>query len=353
MKLLEHEAKAILKKHLIPVPKGSLIKKDSSFDISFPVVIKSQVPIGGRGKAGGIIVVNDTSELEKVIDKLFKLPIAGFLPSSLLAEELISIKKEFYIALFIDRSARAIHLLAHKHGGINIEDNNSADFLEFALTEPSLLESSKKLSNFLDLDAKKTEVFVKNLYQAFVQSDATLLEINPLILTEEDTLTCGDCKMEIDDAALFRHPEFVGHSIHNANFVMLDQSGTIATIANGAGLAMATVDAVADFGMSPANFLDIGGGATTTSVMKAFSQIMEFPRIEAIVINIFAGITRCDEIARAIIEAKQAIPGLPPLFIRLAGTNFEEAVALLTEQNIPTLATLEECLAAAKEVTRG
>jgi succinyl-CoA synthetase beta subunit len=157
--------------------------------------------------------------------------------------------------------------------------------------------------------------------------------------------------MELDDAAALRHPDWnFEDKPKSANFVALDEHGTIATIANGAGLAMATVDAVATAGMRPANFLDIGGGANAESVLAAFARIMEFPTIHGIVINIFAGITRCDEVARAIIAAKSQIKDLPPLFIRLAGTNYEAAVELLAAENITILATLEACLAAAQEV---
>jgi succinyl-CoA synthetase beta subunit len=160
--------------------------------------------------------------------------------------------------------------------------------------------------------------------------------------------------MELDDAAFFRHPEWdFEDKLTDTNFVTLDPQGTIATIANGAGLAMATVDAVASAGMAPANFLDIGGGANTASVLAAFERIMEFTTIDAIVINIFAGITRCDEVAKAIIAAKQHIKDLPPLFIRLAGKNFEEAAELLAAEDILILPTLEECLAAAKGINHG
>ena len=171
-----------------------------------------------------------------------------------------------------------------------------------------------------------------------------------LILTPSGEIIAGDCKMKLDDNAAFRHKDWrfeAGGA--NANFVTLDEQGDIATIANGAGLAMATVDAVADAGFRPANFLDIGGGANEASVLAAFKRIMQYSQVKVIVINIFAGITRCDEIAKAIIAAKSQIPGLPPLSIRLAGTNFEQAAELLEAESIPTLATLEKCIANAKE----
>ncbi len=194
---------------------------------------------------------------------------------------------------------------------------------------------------------------VEALFRCFCANDATLLELNPLIYTRDGKFVAGDCKMDLDDAAAFRHPEWQFEQAKaEVNFVTLDQNGTVATIANGAGLAMATVDAVADAGMTPANFLDIGGGANEASVLAAFERIVSFPSVKVIIINIFAGITRCDEIARAVIAAKSQITNLPPVYIRLAGTNFEQAVDILTDAGIPTLATLEECIQhAAKEVS--
>jgi len=349
MKLLEYEAKAILKKHHLPLPKGTIIQKGITPEFPLPAVIKSQVPVGGRGKAGGIIVVSKSTDIIPTIDTLFQLTIKNHTPRVLLAEEVIPIKNELYLALLIDRDVQEIQLLAHKQGGMEVEANHEG-FLRLPLTKASLPECSKKLAAFFNCNVKLLTPLLKSMFTALVTSDATLIEINPLIATPNGVLICGDCKMEIDNAALYRHPELKNHENPDSNFVRLDKNGTVATIANGAGLAMATVDAVAGIGMKPANFLDIGGGATTNSVLGAFEKIMEFPRIEAIIVNIFAGITRCDEIARAIIEAKQAIPHLPPLFIRLAGTNFEEAVAILTQHDIPTLSTLEECVAAVKGV---
>ncbi|HET6746716.1 MAG TPA: succinate--CoA ligase subunit beta [Candidatus Saccharimonadales bacterium] len=353
MKLLEYQAKHILKKHGIPIPEGILVRKNEDPAIRTPVVLKSQVPVGGRGKAGGIVIVKDTTELKTSIVRLFNLQIQGHLPVAILAEELIPIKKEFYLALLIDRSSGEIQLLAHSQGGIEVEGNASQDFLHSSLSDDFLSERAKNLAVLFSYDEQRIATLLKNLFQAFVDSDATLLEINPLILSKSGQLLCGDCKIEIDDASLFRHAELMSQPPPDANFVKLNERGSVATIANGAGLAMATVDAVADFGMTPANFLDIGGGATTASVLRAFSKIMEFPNIKAIVINIFAGITRCDEIAKAIVEARANAPNLPPLFIRLAGTNFEEAVQLLAEHEIPRLASLEECLLAARKAVHG
>jgi succinyl-CoA synthetase beta subunit len=356
MKLLEHEAKTILGRAGLSVPSSTLILLDTpTQDLSAPIVLKSQVPVGGRGKAGGVQLVHDESRLQQVINMLFDLEIKGYKPTKLLGEEVMDIQKEHYLSLLIDRENASIRLMAHKTGGIEVESNTSSDFFSQPVSDETISTISIELAAYLGYEVDLIEPFIRKLYDTFIKNDATLIEINPLVFTAQKTLVCGDCKMELDDAAMFRHPEwdFVD-TPRDANFVVLDTRGTVATIANGAGLAMATVDAVAARGLAPANFLDIGGGANTESVLRAFKKIVEFPSVQAIVINIFAGITRCDEVARAIIAAKKQIPHLPPLFIRLAGTNFEEAVALLSAEDIPTLATLEDCLeAAAQEINHG
>lgn len=354
MKLVEYEAKAILKKGNLPVPSSQLITR--TYDGDLPIVLKSQVPVGGRGKAGGVKIVTKNDTLKTAIDTIFSLPIQGHIPKTILAEEVLTIDRECYLSLLIDRDTATIRLIAHPEGGVEVEQHTTPDFLNIPIDEESITICAKQAAAHLNLPIDLAVPFVTNLFAIFTNNDAILLEINPLVLTKEGALICGDCKMELDDSASFRHQEWKSYENQPAttNFVTLDHAGTIATIANGAGLAMATVDAVAAHNMKPANFLDIGGGATADTIVIAFSKIMEFPNIKAIVINIFAGITRCDEVAKAIIEAKKHIADLPPLYIRLAGTNFDDAVSVLASENIPTLATLEECLGAAKaEVSNG
>lgn len=356
MNLLEHEAKRILQTAGLPTPVSQIVHTDTDMQlITTPVVLKSQVPIGGRGKLGGIKIVEDAATLPNVIDDLFALEIKGFIPSVLLAEEKLDIAKEFYLSLVINRQESSIELIAHINGGIEIEDNVEDGIWKVAIGSAADAETiGAQLAEYYELPEQTfvLQDMVKNLHYCFVKNDATLLEINPLVLTRDGRLVAGDCKMVLDDAAAFRHPEwnFEQKSVE-ANFVTLDSNGTVATIANGAGLAMATVDAVAGSGMQPANFLDIGGGANAESVMKAFKRIMEYENVRAIVINIFAGITRCDEVAKAIIQAKSQFSDLPPLCIRLSGTNYKQAVELLAAENIPLLPTLEDCLQAAKEHT--
>lgn len=354
MNLLEYEAKAILSRAAIPTPRSSIIRKgDATLSTLVPLVLKSQVPTGGRGKLGGIRIVEHESELSQAVKSIFSLTIKGHTPSILLAEEKLDISRELYLAILINRTESTIELIAHHEGGVEVESNDSADFLHIALDGRNDEAAGERLAEYYGLESHSFALqdMVKNLYSCFVQNDATLIEINPLILTKQDSLIAGDCKITLDDAAAFRHPEWQFEATsHDANFVVLNMTGTVATVANGAGLAMATVDAVVDGSMTPANFLDIGGGASTETVLAAFKRIVEFSNVQAIVINIFAGITRCDEVAKAILAAREQIANLPPLFIRLAGTNYEAAADILAEANVPLLPTLSDCIASAKEV---
>lgn len=351
MKLLEYEAKHVLKQYDVAVPSSVLIESTDDTP-ALPTVLKSQVPVGGRGKAGGIRIITETDDLDPTIQNLLKLSIKGFTPKTLLAEELLDIAGEFYLSILINRDQAAVELLAHKNGGVEVEENDSESFLRTTIDTGNSLSVGEQLAEFYDLPTQTFALqgLIANLFTCFKEGDATLIEINPLILTKQGTLVAGDCKMELDDAAAFRHTDWsFEQRSADVNFVTVNENGLVATIANGAGLGMATVDAVAEAELSPANFLDIGGGATSNSVLAAFEKIMEYPNVKAIVINIFAGITKCDEVARAIITAKQQITNLPPLSIRLAGTNFEQAVELLAKEDIGTYETLEECLTATKK----
>ncbi|TAH32917.1 hypothetical protein EYC58_02055 [Candidatus Saccharibacteria bacterium] len=351
MKLLEYEAKAILKQSKLPVPEFVVVKPNEPIleQINFPVVVKSQVPVGGRGKAGGVKVVESEDNLPETLERLSLLEIKGHLPQVLIAEQKLNIAEERYISLLIDRESASIQLMVNAAGGMEVESQTG--FYQIDISPDTIRDRSERIAGLFNEPAtKQIETLLSSLYDCFVKNDATLLEINPLVKTSEGTYVCADAKMELDDAAAFRHKEWdYEDKPGDVNFVTLDPGGEIATIANGAGLAMATVDAVAAAGMTPANFLDVGGGANKASVLAAFQRIMEYKHIKAIVINIFAGITRCDEVAQAIIAARQEIASLPPLFIRLSGTNYEAAVDVLKAEDIPLQPTLADCLKAAKE----
>ncbi len=353
MKLLEYEAKEILASSGIPTPKSFIATTKPVF---LPAVVKSQVPTGGRGKAGGIVVVHSDAEYASALATVRSLAIKGFMPRTILAEELLSIDRELYLSLLVDRKSASTVLMAHTNGGVEVEDNPEDTYLSLPISDGADFDTlGQQLADYYDLPEKTfiLQDLVEKLYATFIKNDALILEINPLVITKDGTVIAGDCKMELDDAAAFRHQawEFEAEK-SEANFVTLDEHGTVATIANGAGLAMATVDAVADAGLTPANFLDIGGGANETSVLAAFRRIMEYPNINVIIINIFAGITRCDEVAKAIIAAKEQLPNLPLLAVRLAGTNYDEAAALLDEYGVTIQPSLHDAIAAAKlEVT--
>lgn len=351
MNLLEYEAKRILKAANIPVPNSIVIEKTNTPTAIFPVVLKSQVPTGGRGKAGGIKIVNTANDLQPTITNLFSLAIKGYTPSILLAEEKLSIEHELYLSLLIDRKTASLKLIAHTNGGVEVEENKEFASWPVEYTRPNFDALGQELANYYDLQGQTflLQDLVENLFKCFKQNDATLIEINPLVLTTDKKLVAGDCKMTLDDAAQFRHPEWEFEAKPaEVNFVTINPEGNVATIANGAGLAMATVDAAYDAGLTPANFLDIGGGANTESLLKAFHKIIEYPNVQAIIINVFAGITQADEVAKAIVAAKESIDALPPLFIRLAGTNYKEAEVILTAKNISIMPNLESCLSAAK-----
>jgi len=349
MKLLEYEAKALLQRAGIAIPASSLVV-DSSTTLPFPVVLKSQVPTGGRGKLGGIVVVNSPDELTSATKSLLSLDIKGFTPKTLLVEEKLTIKQELYLSIVINRQTANLQLIAHIKGGIEVEEHN--DFVSWDIDAHTSDVIGQSLADYYVLPEQTFALqdLVQHLKACMIENDATLIEINPLILTSNDKLIAGDCKMTLDDAAHFRHDWHFEETAVEANFVTIDPQGTIATIANGAGLAMATVDAAYEAGLVPANFLDIGGGANTETLLKAFNRIVQYGNLKAIVINIFAGITRADEVAYAIVAAKQQITDLPPLFIRLAGTNYEAAETILTANNISIMATIEDCLAAANKV---
>ena len=348
MRLLEYEAKNLLSACEVPIPRGKVFAINELQAIAAPIVLKSQVTIGGRGKLGGVQIVRRQSAIESVARKMFNLKIKGFLPSKLLAEEILDISREFYFSLNINRQTAAIELLAHAGGGVEIESQDTAAFFRRDITDNREFEAlADELADYLDIASKAflLQDIIENAYRCFIDNDCLLLEINPLVLTSDGKLIAGDAKITVDDAAAFRHLDwqFEDNSTEH-NFVILNRDGAVATIANGAGLAMATVDAVTANGLVPANFLDIGGTATSDKILDCFRQITTLDNINVIIINIFGGIVRCDEVARAIIDAQRQIPNLPKLAIRLSGNRESEARQLLAQYNLPLFDSLEAIL---------
>ena len=348
MRLLEYEAKNLLSACGMPIPRGKVFAANELQAIAAPIVLKSQVAIGGRGKLGGVQIVRRQSDVESAARKIFNLKIKGFLPSKLLAEEILDISREFYFSLNINRQTAAVELLAHTGGGVEIENQDTAAFFRRDITDNREFEAlADELADYLDIASKAflLQDIIENAYRCFIDNDCLLLEINPLVLTSDGKLIAGDAKITVDDAAAFRHLDwqFEDNSTEH-NFVILNRDGAVATIANGAGLAMATVDAVVASGLVPANFLDIGGTATSDKILNCFHQITTLDNIKVIIINIFGGIVRCDEVARAIIDAQRQIPDLPKLAIRLSGNRESEARQLLAQYNLPLFDSLEAIL---------
>lgn len=348
MRLLEHEAKHLLAASGVTVPKSELLSTPDEVPELLPAVVKAQVLTGRRNKFGGIQVVRERAELAEAVRSVFAADIDGHTAARVLVEELLDIDRELYLSVSVDRDEQAIVLMAHKDGGVDIESQPIDAFFREVFDE-NIEAQALRLAEYFGLESQEFALgeLIGKIVSCMRAQDALLCEINPLALTRSGTLFAADCKMELDNAAAFRHPEWDFYDTPvSSNFVELNKQGTIATIANGAGLAMATVDTVQTAGYSPANFLDIGGGASKDTVLAAFHELMNYPVLDAIVINIFAGITRCDEVARAILAARQDIPTLPMLYIRLDGTNVDDARAILAESNLTLYASLGDAVAA-------
>lgn len=347
MLLLEYEAKEIIKSYGIDTPKSRLLSYgDESHDLSVPVVLKSQVPAGGRGKLGGVVMVEKTENLAQAIDKLKRTGIKGFYPSYILAEEPVSIDSEIYLSLLINREKSCIEIVANMNGGMDVETQHREDFFQQDIASNGDLDRlSKNLVSYLKLSEPVDDEltgFLHKLLRCFVENDMILLEINPLSI-KKGAITAVDCKVNLDQAAKFRHPDWnFQNTARDNNFVELNNEGNVATIANGAGLAMATVDAVKSAGHVPANFLDIGGAATVETIAESFRKITLLPAVKVILINIFGGIVQCDTVAKAIVEAKRNIPNIPSLLIRLSGTNADIAKVILQDEGIHLYDNLDD-----------
>jgi len=344
MQLLEHAAKSTLSEHGLPVPKSIFVRKKSELGTvtEFPCVAKSQVPVGGRGKAGGIKVVETSDQLNDVFEQILELEIKGHRPSGVLFEEKIEAGHESYLAFRLNRDLRRVEVIASPYGGIEIEESDIPPVI-IPLDDYTF----DVVTETLGFEKATFESLFHGLRDFFFASDCTLLEINPLITSTAGELVIADAKVAIDDNAKFRHPELSWPNETN-NLRILD--GNIGCIANGAGMAMSTMDTIVARGGRPANFLDIGGGTGEKEFVAALQTISKLPGVTSVIINIFAGISRCDEIARGIIAAKTQLPNLQPLFIRLEGTNRDEAVRLLDEANIAIEPSLAACIDKALEV---
>ena len=383
MNIHEHQAKELLKKYGAPVSKGFVIYSKSEIsqklnDLeSKKFVLKAQIHAGGRGKAGGVKLVNDRNELIKEANEMFgKVLIThqtgpnGKEVKRLYVEEASNISKELYLSCLIDRETSQIAFISSTEGGMDIEKvalENPNKIITTKIEVKRNIEDSsiKKILSPFNLNAAQFEdakKIVTALYKIIIEKDASLIEINPLIITKENKIICLDAKMNFDDNAMYRRPDILAlrdlneeeiteikASEHDLAYIKLD--GSIGCMVNGAGLAMATMDIIKLHGEEPANFLDVGGGASKEKVTAAFKLILSDKNVKGILINIFGGIMRCDILAQGVVEAAKESNLKVPLVVRLAGTNFKEGQEILDKSNLKIMSA-SDLNDAAKKIVR-
>ena len=366
MDIHEHQAKELLREYNIPTPKGKAVFSVeealiAAKELPGPVyVVKAQIHAGGRGKAGGVKVVKDLDTLKNAAETILGQKLIthqtsseGKLVQRLYIEDGCNIDSEYYFSMVIDRVSNRISLIASKEGGVDIEkvaEENPEKILSFNIDPTIGFQPfhSRLIANSLNLTGtsfKQAGDFFSQLYKLFTENDASLLEINPLVLTSENNLIALDAKMSFDNNALYRHPKIMAlrdeteedpaeilASKYDLAYIKLD--GTIGCLVNGAGLAMATMDIIKLKGSSPANFLDVGGSATKEKVTEAFKIILSDEAVEGILVNIFGGIMRCDIIAEGVVAAAKALSLTKPLVVRLAGTNVDEGKKILSDSGL-------------------
>ena len=367
MKLLEYEAKQLFAKCGVPTPRGFLANtpaeaREAASKLSGSVVLKAQVTVAGRKKAGGILFAGSPVEAEKLAGQLFGKDIKGVRVRSLWVEEKISVKRELYFSITVDRTNRSYVAIASSAGGVDIE--------EMALTSPEKMIKlfidpvygfrsyhargiARKLGYVAGQQSSLASILFSH-YRLAVDLDAELAEMNPLVETNDGKFVAADTRVIVDDNALFRHQEFKVRPVEASElspqelaaqksglaYVKLD--GDVGIIGNGAGLVMATLDAIQLYGGRPANFLDVGGGASADVMASALDVVLSDSNVKVVFVNILGGITRCDVVARGILEAKQRVGFSKPMVIRLVGTNEEEGRRLLTDAGIHVLNSMEE-----------
>jgi succinyl-CoA synthetase beta subunit len=366
MKIHEYQAKVVLREFGIPVPRGipafSVAEAETAaHQLGGPVwVVKAQIHAGGRGKAGGVKVVNSIEAVTREARRILGSSLVthqtgpkGKVVNRLYIEEGSAIEKEFYLSALVDRVTSRVAFVASTEGGMDVEEvarERPEKILTFAIDPATgvMPHHGRRLAQALRLTgplAKQVEGLLANLYAAFVAKDMSLLEVNPLVVTKSGELICLDAKVIFDDNALFRHADIVAlrditeedekeieASKHDLNYVALD--GTIGCMVNGAGLAMATMDIIKLYGESPANFLDVGGSATKDRVAAAFKIITSDPQVKGILVNIFGGIMRCDVIAEGVVAAVKQVGLRVPLVVRLEGTNVDRGKQIIATSNL-------------------
>ena len=377
MKIHEYQGKIILAKYGIPIPQGQVASSLQevaaiAVKIGKQVVVKAQVHVGGRGKAGGVKLAKTPAEAEKYAGQILGMKIKGLVVEKVLVEEAAAISKEYYLGIVIDRETQTNTIMVSAMGGMDIE--------EVAATHPDKI-ARIPVNPFLGLtdyqawDAclaagidktfiKETVVFLKKLYHAYLSSDANLAEINPLVVTQSGQVIAADAKFNIDDNAVYRHPELndwkeeaeedpIEAEAHRRGLQYVRLGGDIGIIGNGAGLVMATVDEVKRVGGNPANFLDIGGGAKAELVRTALDTVLSDPNVKGVLFNVFGGITRCDEVANGILEGIRTMDIKVPIVVRLTGTREKEGRELLMGTKLNTADTMQSAAQSILELVHG
>ena len=377
MKLHEYQSKRVFAQYGVPIPNGEVASTPAEAraiaeKIGNPVVIKSQVLVGGRGKAGGIKLARTPDEAEEVAGQILGMDIKGLTVEKVLVDAAADIRSEIYLGAVLDRDARRVAIMASSEGGVEIEEV-AAQTPEKIITvhvHPLLGMQgyqARQLAYGIGLPKKHISAFIKiaqSLYRSFVESDASLAEINPLVINGDNQLEAVDGKILIDDSALPRQKELAAMrdpdedsptetEAREAGLSYIDLDGEIGCMVNGAGLAMATMDIIKLYGGNPANFLDIGGGAGAEKVMAALRIILQDSGVKAVLINIFGGITRCDEVANGIVEAINSLHVKVPIVVRMVGVNEDEGRQILADSNLPSANRLSEAVQMAVAAAKG
>ncbi len=377
MKLQEYRSKEILAAHGVPLRGGEVATtpegaRAAAQRIGGAVVVKAQVLVGGRGKAGGVKLADNPDQAEQRAREILGLDIKGITVRTVMVAPAADIASEYYLGLILDRAAKAITIIASADGGVEIEETaktNPEAILRLPLHPLLGLQDhdTRRAFYFLGLPAELRRPFasvMEGLYASFVESDADLAEINPLVMTTDGALLALDAKIVLDDSALYRHPDLeqmrdldeeepseIEARAAGISFIKLD--GNIGCMVNGAGLAMTTMDLVKLAGGEPANFLDIGGGAKAERVAAAFRIILSDTNVKAVLVNIFGGITRGDEVARGIVAARSTLTRDVPMVVRIVGTNAEQAKPILAEAQLITADSLDDAAAKAVAAAAG
>lgn len=376
MKIHEYQARDIFRKYGIPVPNHVLCHSVGEVEkametVNHLVVVKAQVLVGGRGKAGGVKLARSKEEAVKAATQILGMDIKGCKVEKVIVADAADIEKEFYVGLISDRNTKTVTLMASAEGGVEIEEvakTNPEKILKYPIDpQTGLLDFQARniaLKLFGDVNlARKGADILQKLYRIYLETDSTLAEINPLVVTPGKEVLAIDGKMNFDDNALFRQPELlamrevdedeqkeIDAKEKGLSYIKLD--GNIGCMVNGAGLAMATMDMIKLYGGNPANFLDIGGSSNPQKVVDAMNILLSDKNVNAVMINIFGGITRCDDVARGLLKALEIIKADVPIVVRLSGTNAEEGLAILKQTGLTTVATMSEAAQKAIELSK-